>query len=273
MIRCLLMWAFNYRKVFRETSSFTWELLHAVRRAEVVLEGAVSVHGYVEVELRSKGEQGAGVVGVFDGTNTNTQQPVHVQHLLLDTDRETEWDETLKDTRKDPNTQVLRSWRNLGVDGSVDPGQSPAQMVQLLCKNLLTFLQLLQDVWSLEDRKHTHTHTRKDPFGLKKKPVRFLFYPLRVCCSCSWGPTPPIMFLFTLLVTLLSCMKLMRQAIVTSWQVYWLEHSQLYSTEQLRTKGNVFDLITRTNKHQQTAEDQNWAVTGLDLTSVKYELH
>lgn len=49
--------------------------------AEVVLEGTVSIHGDVEVELWSEGEQGTRVVGVFDGPNTDTQQPVHIQHL------------------------------------------------------------------------------------------------------------------------------------------------------------------------------------------------
>lgn len=44
---------------------------------------------------------------------------------------------------------------HLGVDGGVDPGQSPAEVVQLLCKNLLAFLELLQDVWSLKDRQKT----------------------------------------------------------------------------------------------------------------------
>lgn len=61
----------------------TWELLHAVGGAEVVLEGAVAVHGHVEVELWVEGEQGARVIGVLDCADTHTQQPVHVQHLLL----------------------------------------------------------------------------------------------------------------------------------------------------------------------------------------------
>lgn len=44
---------------------------------------------------------------------------------------------------------------HLGVNGGVDPGQPPAQVVQLLCKHLLAFLKLLQDVWSLKDTKHS----------------------------------------------------------------------------------------------------------------------
>lgn len=62
----------------------TWQLVHAVGRAEVVLQGAVGVHGHVEVELGSEGEQAARVVGVFDGSDTNAEQPVDVQHLLLE---------------------------------------------------------------------------------------------------------------------------------------------------------------------------------------------
>lgn len=42
---------------------------------------------------------------------------------------------------------------HLGVDGGVDPGQPPAQVVQLLRKNLLALLQLLQDVGSLQDNR------------------------------------------------------------------------------------------------------------------------
>lgn len=72
---------------------FTWKFFHAVRRAEVVLQGTVCIHGNIEVELWSKGEQRPSVVGVFDGPNTNTQQPVHIQHLVLDrqTDRESDY--------------------------------------------------------------------------------------------------------------------------------------------------------------------------------------
>lgn len=66
------------------TAVLTWQLLHAVGGAEVVLQGAVRIHGHVEVELRSEGEQSPGVVSVFDGPDTDTQQPVHVQHLVLE---------------------------------------------------------------------------------------------------------------------------------------------------------------------------------------------
>lgn len=54
----------------------------------------------------------------------------------------------------EPNTNV-EDLDHLGVDGGVDPGQSPAEVVQLLCKNLLAFLELLQDVWSLKDRRQS----------------------------------------------------------------------------------------------------------------------
>lgn len=69
----------------------TRQVLHAVGGAEVVLECAVGVHGGAEVELRSEGEQRAGVVGVFDGADTDAQQPVHVQHLLLQLVKEHHW--------------------------------------------------------------------------------------------------------------------------------------------------------------------------------------
>lgn len=61
----------------------TWKFLHAVRRAEVVLEGAVAVHGHVEVEFRHECKQGTCVVRMLDGADTNPQEPVHIQHLLL----------------------------------------------------------------------------------------------------------------------------------------------------------------------------------------------
>lgn len=61
----------------------TWKFLHTVGGAEVVLEGAVAVHGHIEVEFRHECKQGAGVVGMLDGADTNPQEPVHVQHLLL----------------------------------------------------------------------------------------------------------------------------------------------------------------------------------------------
>ncbi len=63
----------------------TWKLLHAVGGAEVVFEGAVAVHGHVEVEFGHKCEQGTRAVRVLDGANTHPQEPVHVQHLILHT--------------------------------------------------------------------------------------------------------------------------------------------------------------------------------------------
>lgn len=72
---------------------------------------------------------------------------------------------------------------HLRVDGGIDPGQSPAQVVQLLWKNLLALLQLIQDVGSLEER-HTHTHTQDN------HPLRFYFVitvsvcPV-TCTNCS----------------------------------------------------------------------------------------
>lgn len=52
-------------------------------RAKVVFQGAVGVHGHVEVKLRHKGKERAAVVSVFDGANADTQEPVNIQHLLL----------------------------------------------------------------------------------------------------------------------------------------------------------------------------------------------
>ena len=49
---------------------------------------------------------------------------------------------------------------HLGVDGGVDPGQSPAEMVQFLCKHLLAFLQLVQDVCSLRKQETGSTFTK-----------------------------------------------------------------------------------------------------------------
>lgn len=51
--------------------------------AKVVFQGAVGVHGHVEVKLRHKGKERAAVVSVFDGANADTQEPVNIQHLLL----------------------------------------------------------------------------------------------------------------------------------------------------------------------------------------------
>lgn len=90
----------------------TRELVHAVHGAEVVLQGTVSVHGHVEVELWGEGEQGAGVVGVFDGSNTNTEQPVDIQHLLLDTDR-VRVRRNSEDRRTESNTEEEKSWITL----------------------------------------------------------------------------------------------------------------------------------------------------------------
>lgn len=61
----------------------TLELLHAVGRAEVVLKRTVAIHGNVEVELGGEGKQRACVVGVLDSADAHTQEPVDIQHLLL----------------------------------------------------------------------------------------------------------------------------------------------------------------------------------------------
>lgn len=126
----------------------TWELVHAVDGAEVVLQGAVGVHGHVQVELRHEGKEGAGAVGVFHRPDTDAQQPVHVQHLLLEAGTQERDDGTGErgETGQRGGAQAGVAGAHLGVDGGVDPGQPPAQMVELLSKHLLALLQLLQDV-------------------------------------------------------------------------------------------------------------------------------
>lgn len=61
----------------------TWQLLHAVHGAEVILESAVAVDGHAQVELRHEGKEWARLVTVLNGAHTDTQQPVDVPHLLL----------------------------------------------------------------------------------------------------------------------------------------------------------------------------------------------
>lgn len=62
---------------------------------------------------------------------------------------------------------------HLGVDGGVDPGQSPAEVVQLLCKHLLAFLELLQDVGSLQEGENQ----QEDVYSARHRfPVRVQFF-------------------------------------------------------------------------------------------------
>lgn len=62
---------------------YTWELFHVVGGAEVVFKSTVAIHGHVEVELRAEGKQRACAVSVLNGAYANTQEPVDIQHLLL----------------------------------------------------------------------------------------------------------------------------------------------------------------------------------------------
>ena len=61
----------------------TWELLHAVHGAEVILEGAVAVDGHAQVELGHEGKERTRAVTVLDGPQADSKQPVNVLHLLL----------------------------------------------------------------------------------------------------------------------------------------------------------------------------------------------
>lgn len=140
--RCFLLKKHLYN------TTLTWELLHAVGRAEVVFQGAVCVHGHVQEELGGEGEQRTCVVGVFDGANAHTQQPVNVQHLLLQT---VQHERAAHASEAGGNTA-----EHLGVDGGINPGQSAAQVVQLLCEDLLALLELVQDVSTLKHTEWSH---------------------------------------------------------------------------------------------------------------------
>lgn len=61
----------------------TWELLHAMHGAEVILEGAVAVDGHAQVELGHEGKERTRAVTVLDGPQADSKQPVNVLHLLL----------------------------------------------------------------------------------------------------------------------------------------------------------------------------------------------
>lgn len=61
----------------------TWKLLHAIDRAEVVLECTVAVHSHAEVELWHESKKRACPVAVLDGADAHSQQPVDILHLLL----------------------------------------------------------------------------------------------------------------------------------------------------------------------------------------------
>lgn len=82
-IRMWLALDFNRPESGSCPHSLTWEFLHAVDRAEVVLECTVAVHSHAEVEFRHEREKRACPVAVLDGADAHSQQPVDILHLLL----------------------------------------------------------------------------------------------------------------------------------------------------------------------------------------------
>ena len=72
----------------------TWELLHAVHGAEVILEGAIAVDGHVQVELGHEGKERTRAVAMLNGPQADSKQPVNVLHLLLQ--REVGWTGTAR---------------------------------------------------------------------------------------------------------------------------------------------------------------------------------
>lgn len=56
----------------------TWELLHAVHGAKVILESAVAVDGHTQVELGHESKERTRAVPMLDGPQADAQQPVYV---------------------------------------------------------------------------------------------------------------------------------------------------------------------------------------------------
>lgn len=79
----LTLWSSSTHCQSSLDGTITWELLHTVHRAKIVLESAVAVDGHTQVELRHESKERASVVAVLDGPQADTKQPVDIQHLLL----------------------------------------------------------------------------------------------------------------------------------------------------------------------------------------------